>query len=38
MTFRITLNQENCDMKYIPRGGEIDNQIIVKFYRGDEFS
>lgn len=37
MTFQgITLNSENCDMKFIPQDGEIDNQIVVKFYRGDE--
>ena len=37
MTFQgITLNSENCDMKFIPQDGEIDNQIIVKFYRGDD--
>ena len=35
MTFEgITLNSENCDMKFIPQDGEIDNQIIVKFYHG----
>jgi len=37
MTFQgITLNQNNCDMKFVPQDGEIANQIIVKFYRGDE--
>jgi len=32
----ITINQENCNMKFIPQDSEIQNQIIVKFYRGDE--
>jgi hypothetical protein len=37
MTFQeITLNPENCDMKFIPQDGGIANQIIVKLYRGDE--
>jgi len=37
MTFQgITLNQENCNMKFVPQDGLIDNQIIVKLYRGDE--
>lgn len=37
MTFQgIILNPENCDMKFVPQEGEIANQIIVKFYRGDQ--
>ena len=37
MTFQeITLNPENCDMKFVPQDGGIANQIIVKFYRGDQ--
>ena len=36
MSPQITLNQENCDMKFVPQDGPINNQIIVKFYRGDQ--
>lgn len=37
MTFQgITLNQENCDMKFVPQDGGIANQIIVKFYSRDQ--
>ena len=35
MSPQITLNQENCNMKFVPQDGPIDNQIIVKLYRGD---
>ena len=35
MSPQITLNQENCNMKFVPQDGLIDNQIIVKLYRGD---
>ena len=32
MTFQeITLNPENCDMKFLQQDGGIANQIIVKF-------
>jgi len=36
MSPQIILNQENCNIKFIPQDREIDNQIIVKLYRGDE--
>ena len=35
MSPQVTLNQENCNMKFVPQDGPIDNQIIVKLYRGD---